>query len=202
MERFVSWPRQYLINQVSKRCPPETPIPSEPWVRLNFAPRDPRAKVAHHYRGRLQVKRAVQKRLFHPDELYCAAFFRYQRELAVKYCELSTFICIDDKHRIKVGEPGYPVAAVERGCQVIVSQTEEFVVADHDFTRFSIIPSVVLQVNIPEQFEGSWYHGKVMVGRSCVPVVISTTSCNGIAFTAITENRQQNHPVHVLRWRS
>ena len=156
-----------LINQVSKRCPPETPIPSESWVRLNFAPRNPRAKVAHHYRGRLQVKHAVQKRLFrksHPDEHYCAALFRYQRELAVKYRELSTFICIDDKHRIKVGEPGYPVAAVERGRQVIVSQTEEFVVADHDFTRFSIIPSVVLQVNIPEQFEGSWYHGKVMVG--------------------------------------
>lgn len=63
------------------------------------------------------------------------------------------FICIDDKLRIKVGEPGYPVAAVERGRQVIVSNTETFAVGDHDFTRFSIIPSVVLQVDIPEKFE-------------------------------------------------
>ena len=113
------------------------------------------------------MKHTVQKRLFrkcHPDEHYCAALFRYQRELAVKYRDLSTFICIDDKHRIKVGEPGYPVAAVERGRQVIVSQTETFAVGDHDFTRFSIIPSVALQVEIPEKFEGSWYHGKVLVG--------------------------------------
>ena len=56
---------------------------------------------------------------------YCAALILYQRELAVKYRELSVFICIDDKHRIEVGKPGYPVAAVERGRQVIVSQTEE-----------------------------------------------------------------------------
>ena len=35
---------------------------------------------------------------------------------------------------------------------------------DHNFTRFSIIPSVVLQVEIPDTFEGSWYHGKVLVG--------------------------------------
>lgn len=35
---------------------------------------------------------------------------------------------------------------------------------DHDFTRFSIIPSVALLINIPEKFEGSWYSGKVLVG--------------------------------------
>ena len=78
------------------------------------------------------MKHIVQKRMFrkaHPDEHYYAALFRYQCELAVKYRELSTFICINDKHRIKIGEPGYPVAAVERGRQVIVSQTETFVVA-------------------------------------------------------------------------
>ena len=66
----------------------------------------------------------------------------------MKYRDFSVFACIDDKYRIKVGEPGVPVAAVERGRQVIVSQTGgEFVVADHDSTRFSIIPSVALLVN-------------------------------------------------------
>ena len=53
-----------IINQVSKRCTSETPIPSESWVRFNFSPRNPHAKVARHYRGRLKVKHAVQKRLF------------------------------------------------------------------------------------------------------------------------------------------
>ena len=93
------------------------------------------------------------------------ALFRYQRELAINHRDLSTFICIDDKHRIEIGEPGYPVAAAERG-QVIVSQTETFAVGDHDFTRFSLIPSVGLQVDIPEMLEGSWYMytGQVFVG--------------------------------------
>ncbi len=31
---------------------------------------------------------------------------------------------MDDKHRLKVGEPGIPVAAAERGRQVLVSTTE------------------------------------------------------------------------------
>ncbi len=118
-----------LIQQVSKRCGANTPIPSDPWVRLNFSPRNPHAKVAEHYRGRLKVKHVIQKRQFrksHPDQHYCAALFRYQRELAVKCQDVSTFVCLDDKHRIKVGEPDYPVAAAERGRQVIVSGADTF----------------------------------------------------------------------------
>ena len=77
-----------LITQVSRNCPEGCPIPSEKWVNLNFCPRNPRAKSSHHYSGILEAKRMVQKRLFrksHPDEHYCAALFRYQREFAVKY---------------------------------------------------------------------------------------------------------------------
>lgn len=35
--------------------------------------------------------------------------------------EHAIFACIDDKHRVKVGEPDFPVASAERGRQVIVS---------------------------------------------------------------------------------
>ena len=49
----------------------------------------------------------------------------------------SLFVCMDDKHRIKVGEPNYPVAAAERGKRVLVRKDEVFEVADHDFTKFS-----------------------------------------------------------------
>ena len=41
-------------------------------------------------------------------------------------------VCQDDKHTVNVGEPDLPVAAVEQGKQV----------SDHDFTKFSITPSV------------------------------------------------------------
>ena len=156
-----------LIAQVSQKCPEGCAIPSEKWVNLNFCPRNPRAKSSSHYSGRLEAKRMIQKRLFrksHPDEHYCAALFRYQREFSLKYRDLTNFICIDDKHRVKVGEPGFPVAAAERGREVVVSLHETFAVGDHDFTRFSIIPSVVFHLSIPDSFEGSWYTGKVLVG--------------------------------------
>ena len=49
------------------------------------------------------------------------------------YQDIAHFISIDDKHRIKVGEPGFPVAAVEHGREVILSKSETFVVGDHDY---------------------------------------------------------------------
>ena len=65
---------------------------------------------------------------------------------------------------MKVGEPGFPVAAAERGRKAVVSIHETIAVGDHDFTRFFIIPSVVFHLSIPNTFEGSWYIGEVFVG--------------------------------------
>ena len=94
----------------------------------------------------------IQQRQFrkhHEDSHYAAAVFRYEQECAIRFKEHSSFLCIDDKHRAKVGEPGYPVAAAERGRRVIVARGTSFQVGDHDFTKFSVIPSVVLNVDIP-----------------------------------------------------
>ena len=68
-----------------------------------------------------------------------------------------------DKHRVKIGEPGYPLAAVERGWRVLVCANTTFEVGDHDFSKFSIIPFVSLLVDIPAELSGSWYHGLVTV---------------------------------------
>ena len=72
---------------------------------------------------------------------------------------------MDDKHAVKVGEPGYPLAGVERGKQVLVSSAKTFAVADHDFTKFSLIPSVNFNffVNIHKSITGSFYTGRVHV---------------------------------------
>ena len=83
------------------------------------------------------MKRHIQKRLFHKEHLdshYCAALYRSLHEFAVMYWDIAYFISIDDRHRIKVGEPGFPVSAVEHGREVIVSKSETFVVGDHNFT--------------------------------------------------------------------
>ena len=77
--------------------------------------------------------------------------------------DYTTFISQDDKHSVKVGEPEYPVAAVERGKAVLVG-LKEMVVGDHDFTKFTLTPSVNFHICIPETMEGSFYRGKVYVG--------------------------------------
>ncbi|GBC02025.1 hypothetical protein RclHR1_44120001 [Rhizophagus clarus] len=71
---------------------------------------------------------------------------------------------MDDKHQCKVGKPGYPVAAVERGRQVIVSKNKTFYVADHDFMKCDIIPSVTMICDIPCTIEESFYKEQVYVG--------------------------------------
>ena len=62
-----------------------------------------------------------------------------------------------------MGEPDCPVACAERGRRIPVQSDETFVVADHDFTKSGVIPSVIFRIDIPEEISGSWYHGKYFV---------------------------------------
>lgn len=155
-----------LHEQVSKECPEETAIPSVQWLRLQFWPNRASA-AAHKKTGRIKIKFMVAARQFrksHIDCYYASAIFRYEKEFCVKFRESTTFICEDDKHTIKVGEPDYPVAAVERGKKVVVGVNQTMVVGDHDFTKFSLSPSVSLDVEIPENMDGGFYDGQVYVG--------------------------------------
>ncbi len=156
-----------LHAQVKERCPEGIPIPSIQWLRLQFWPRRKNSAAAKRYYGSLKIKYMIQARQFrhqHADAHYASALFRYLKEFSLKYHHDTSFVCMDDKHSMKVGEPGYPVAAVERGREVLVAMGTRFEVGDHDFTKLSIIPSVILKLDIPENIEGSWYSGNVSVG--------------------------------------
>ena len=104
---------------------------------------------------------ARQVRKAHVDAHYTLGLFRYQREFAIRYREYCTFVSMDDKHRVKFGEPEYPVAGVERGKQVLLTATKTLAVADHDFTK---TPSVTFIITIPDCILGSFYTGRVFVG--------------------------------------
>ena len=115
-----------------------TPIPSKQWLRLQFWPRRSTSAVSRYFTGKLKLKFMVQARQFrknHVDSHYASALFRYEKEFALKYRSHVDFVCMDDKYTCKVGEPGYPVAAVERGKQVIVGKDQSFEIADHDFCK-------------------------------------------------------------------
>ena len=114
----------------------------------------------------MDVKFSVQRRqwrLKHEDSHYAASIFRYQREFAIKFRDYCVFACLDDKHRIKVGDPGSPLAATDRGRSVLVHRNATFEVSDHDFSKFALIPSVTLLIDIPAEISDSWYQGQVNV---------------------------------------
>ena len=47
---------------------------------------------------------------------------------------------------------------------MLVHLNETFHVGDHDFTKFSLISSVALSVDIPTDVAESWYAGDVFIG--------------------------------------
>ena len=55
------------------------------------------------------------------------------------------------------------MAAVERGRQVLVSMGQTFQVAAHDFSKMTLTPSVIFDLEVPGTIEGSFYEGKVHV---------------------------------------
>ncbi|CAB4000609.1 Hypothetical predicted protein [Paramuricea clavata] len=106
---------------------------------------------------------ARQFRAEHVDAHYASALFRYEKEFSIKFKEHLVFVSMDDKHTIKVGEPNCPVAAVERGKQVLVAIGTKLVVADHNFTRISMTLSVNLFSQVPDHIDESFYTGQVCV---------------------------------------
>ncbi len=109
--------------------PDDANVPSREWLRLQFWPKTARARNELHYTGRLNVRFMIQQRQFrkqHPDQHYAAGVFRYQREFTRKFRSHCAFVCLDDKHQMKVGEPNFPVAAAERGRRVVVAMSESF----------------------------------------------------------------------------
>lgn len=155
-----------LREKVMERCPPNSRIPSDEWIRLQFSPVCTSSHTALRYTGSLQVRRKVQLRQWrkqHEDGHYAACIFRYEREYAVMLRDLAMFASIDDKHKVKIGEPNFPLASAERGRQVVVASQSQLLAADHDFAKFSITPSVVLLNDIPSEISGSWYDGHVYI---------------------------------------
>lgn len=191
-----------LLEEVSKRCPEGTAIPSKQWLRLQFWPKNPTNKAALQYTGKLDVKFMIQLRQLrksHEDSHYCAAIFRYLKEFTIRFREHCSLFFLDDKHKCKVGEPGLPMAAVERGKKVVVSTNgKQFTVADHDFTKFSIIPSVTVVCDIPESIDMSFYRGQVLVGVKDSALEPSSPLRHCTELSKVLQERQIVSPIMVF----
>ena len=116
----------------------------------------------------------------------------------MKLQKYTSLACVDDKHPVKVGEPSCPVAAAERGRQVLVHSGASFQVSDHDFTRFSMIPSVALLVDIPDSITGSWYDGNVHVLYSDSAFEPSSPIRHATELTTLLSDKALTRPVLFL----
>ena len=83
--------------------------------------------------------------------------------MAVELCDISRFICTDDKHKVPKGEPGYPLPALPQGRRVLVATNESYQVGGHDFLKINLIPTVILLNRIPDSIDDSWHCGKPYV---------------------------------------
>ena len=121
--------------------------------------------------------------------------FHYEREYAVLMRRYSTFTCIDDKHSVKIWELDASVATAERGRQVFVHSGTWLEAADHDFTKFSIIPSVVLVCDIPDEVCDSWYTGDVIMMLKEGAFKPLSPLCHSTELSNILGGRMQDKPV-------
>eukprot|EP00117_Sycon_ciliatum_P041383 scpid20457/ scgid30282/ len=155
-----------LHEQVRVQCP-DVEVPSLEWLRLQFLPVDPRTSAAIRYTGKLHVKKRVQSRILrasHEDDHYAAAVFKYMRAMAVDLKEHDPlFLCMDDKAKVPVGEPDRPTSTNVRSKATYVEENEQLTAMDHDLTKCSLTPSVILRCDIPDMAEGSFYRGQVDV---------------------------------------
>ena len=105
-----------------------------------------------------------QLRASHPDVHFCAAQYKYMRELAVRFRASTNFFCMDDKAKVPFGEPGTSMSSGVRGKKTLAPSTTTLVAADHDqLSKGSLTPSVSLQVEIPDNISKSFYRGQVTV---------------------------------------
>ncbi|GES92876.1 uncharacterized protein LOC109590753 [Rhizophagus clarus] len=98
----------------------------------------------------------------------------------------------------KVGEFEFPVAAVECGKQVIVAKNETFAVGDHDFTKYSLIPSVMMICDVPNNIKDSFYKGKVKIGLKDAIFQGSSSLRHMTELYDILINTKLDHPFLML----
>lgn len=193
-----------LIAQVASELPKDTPVPSEAYMRLQFWPKNKTHHAALHYTGRFPLKYQIQTRQIreeHMDSHYGAAVFRYLKEFAILYAGESNLVFLDDKHNIKVGEPGVPLASAERGRQCIVTRegASSFSASDHDFAKFKLVPSAALLCEIPESIEDSFYRGQLHVGvKEILFQPSSPIRHMAELFTCLKDNSCADKPVLLL----
>ena len=165
MSEFLSL--RDMIERVSERVPHNTPISFPSTVKYAFCPPNMISNSSQNYTGKIKLKHSIQRRQLranHVDAHYNLAQQKYLKEMAIQERETSILLSCDDKATIDYREPGHVLSTGVRGRTSIVSSNSLRGALDHDVKkRGHIIPSVFLNVDIPEDIFESFYRGQVNV---------------------------------------
>jgi hypothetical protein len=146
-------------------------VPSDKWVAYQFTPTNRSTKESLRYMGRFKPQWKVQRRQVHKgnvDAHWCNAMQRNQREFALLYREHVYFLSMDDKAKVPIGDPGYPIDSGVRAHHAAIGFADaEILAADHDFHLGSVTPSGILFITAPGDIGGSWHQGHLFMGVKC-----------------------------------
>ncbi|ORY41532.1 hypothetical protein BCR33DRAFT_825419 [Rhizoclosmatium globosum] len=165
-----------FIAKVVASCPEEKRgdlvVPSESWVAFNMSPSNAYKITSSRYTSRIPIIQKVQtrsQRSHHDDAHYGLALLLYLKSYAVMLKTMFSssthdvrFFSQDDKTLIVVGEPGHELAAVGRQKGVLAVVGNESKSEDHETSKkIKLVPTVALDLKIPETVGGDWFNGNV-----------------------------------------
>lgn len=192
-----------MILKAKSECPKDCPIPSKSLVRLQFAPRNPYTRAAQSFTSRLNVQYKIQRRqlrVSHPGEHYCNAQLKYLKEMAIEQQNNSLLYFCDDKAKVPFGDPDNFVSTGVRGRMSIVPTTSTLTALDHDMTRASVTPSVLLQCKIPEDINKSFVRGKVTTIINDSVFQMASPFRHNAALAQLISNTQESVPPILMKF--
>eukprot|EP00666_Eupelagonemidae_sp_cell4sb_P001848 gene1848-4472_t len=146
LSAFIS--TRTLIENICDSAEPEfadDDIPTERWVRLQFAHKDPWSHSAMHHTVRFNMRYRLQARnrhFSHIDMHWTNAVYTYNAATLAKLRRYWRFVPHDDKHYLHIGEPDMPVSCLGRNGKVFVEDQMEkhTAVLDHDNHALYCVP--------------------------------------------------------------
>lgn len=175
-------------------------IPTERWVAMQFTHSRPDTHAGLKYTGMLKLRFTIQKRQFskaHPDAHYARATLKYQRGMSILYRQHVTFISIDDKHKIAVGDAdGYPLeTGVRPHGRGITTTTGDINTGDHNFPKCSLTPSGALVIDIPDNIDESFYSGTLFLGLKDTALEASSAERHAVELVQVIRSRGPVSPM-------
>ena len=169
MQNFID----SIVVTIPENERPSIHVPTVSWVALNMTPSDSTVLRTARYTGRLNIVFKLQQRSVrspHPDAQYGSAIQKYSREWIVairdelRQHDLNvTMLSVDDKALIIVGEPGHALAPIARMRPTMGPAQASSTALDHDtLKKIKIVPSIILDIAIPESANGSFRKGQVL----------------------------------------